>query len=155
VTAPTPTPEETAAAEAEHDGPKPIVKDGVLYVGLKLAHPLSREDAVTCGALVKKNYNVGNIIRVGREWGMAMIEQGRVQVDPTDRKAVQSALLINKRNQPLTADEIAALFPEVEASDIDPEAEVPGAGDADASGPAQVEARQSAASAPAKAGKRS
>lgn len=101
-----PTPEQNAD-ELLHDGPDPIEHNGVVYVGLKLAHPLSAEQVAVVQPLRVKDYNVGNTVRVTREWGLAMIEQGRVQVDPFDRAAVRAALFLNGRDQPLTLVEIA------------------------------------------------
>lgn len=114
------------------EGPQPTEKDGIVYVPLKLAHPLSKDQAAHVQAAVVKPYNVGNTIRVTREWGLAIIEGGFAQVDPIDRKAVRAALFLNAKDQPLTSEEIAALL-----------------GDAGTAVPARVEAQQSAADAPA------
>lgn len=115
--------------------PYEVTEDGVVYVGLKLAHPYAKEYAERVQAKDKKEYKVGDTIFVTREWGNAMIDGGYVQIDPTDKEARQAALFLNKRNQPLTSDEVAKQL---------------AGGDADAATPAPTEKPQSAADKSAK-----
>lgn len=85
----------------------PEVPEG--YVALKLAHPMPAniaEQVRVHGEV--KDYGVGEEIVVTRDYGLALIEAGRVQVDPHDRKNVRRVLGLNARMQPLTADELAA-----------------------------------------------
>lgn len=98
---------EPTAEQTEHDGPDPIERRGAVYVGLKLAHPLSEEQAARLRPLSVKAYTVGNTIRVTREFGEALIGAGYAQVDPENRQAVRAALFLNQRDQPLTMAEIA------------------------------------------------
>lgn len=145
--APTYTPWEITVAETATEQPYEITEDGVVYVGLKLAHPYSKVHAQRVRALKVTDYKVGETIYVTREWGNAMIEAGYVQVDPLDKQARQEALFLNRRNQPLTAKEMEEKF--AATGDDSDEAEdsaetetpnaAPGAPSPDAAVPAKME----------------
>jgi hypothetical protein len=122
------------ATETAEQPTHKVTDSGVVLVPLKLAHPFSEANAQRVQAEDVRDYEVGETIWVSREWGNALVDAGRVQVDPVDRKARQQALLLNRRNQPLTVKEIAARFGKGEDSD----AEVTNAGDADAAVAAKV-----------------
>lgn len=104
---PTPEPTQEQIEQALHDGPDPIERNGVVYVGLKLSNPLSAEQAAHMQALVTKPYSVGHTIRLQREWAGALIDAGYAQVDRENKAAVQAALYLNARNQPLSMAEVA------------------------------------------------
>lgn len=139
---------EITVAETASEQPYEVTEDGVVYVGLKLAHPYAKEYAARVQAKdPDKNYKVGDTIFVTREWGNALIEGGFVQIDPLDKQARQEALLLNRRNQPLTAKEmeekVAAAQPAADSEDSGegeaPQAD-PGEPGPDAATPAKVEA---------------
>lgn len=125
-------------------------EDGRVLVGLKLAHPLAEKFAARCQAEEVRDYAVGETIFVAREWGNALIDAGRVQVDPIDADARKTALLLNRRNQPLTAAELRQRKVAVNVGEADGEVGE-GGGDADAATPAKVEG--GAAATPASAGR--
>lgn len=122
-----------------------VVKDGVLYVGLVLAHPLSKEQAENVQAKDAKAYKVGQTVYVTREWGNAMVSGGWVQVDPQDKKAVREALLLNNRDQPLRRSELAARVAATAAAAEQEGGEDGSKPEPDAATPAAVEAPKSAA----------
>lgn len=122
------------ATETAEQSTHKVTDSGVVLVPLKLAHPFAEAHAARVQAEEVRDYEVGETIWVSREWGNALVDAGRVQVDPVDHKSRQSALLLNRRNQPLTVKEIEARLGKGEGSD----AEVTNGGDADAAVPAKV-----------------
>ena len=137
-------------AETEQETVK-VTEDGTVYVGLKLSHPYSAHYAAQARALEQKDYAVGETIYVLREYGNALIENGYVQVDPEDKQARREALLLNRRDQPLTLREIQARKTTPDVEQVDAEGAPVEGGDADAASPAKAEKQQSAADAPSKA----
>lgn len=123
-----------------------VTEDGRVLVPMVTAHPLAEQYAERCQADEIRNYGVGDTIFVSREWANALIDSGMVQIDPTDNKARQQALLLNRRNAPLTIREIEARVGAGETADGDSGA----GGDADAATPARAERHQSAADKSAK-----
>lgn len=109
-----------------------VTEDGTVYVPLKLAHPMAKVYAERARAKTVREYKVGDTIWVTREYGNALIDAGMVQIDPMDTQLRQSVLLLNRRNQPLTAKELA--------EKVD--------GDESAAVAASAEKQQSAADAP-------
>ena len=94
---------ETATKDTAQDPMLPQIVDGVVHIGLVLTHPLNKKDTARCQSLeAGKKLEVGDVIHVTREWGHALIEGARVQVDPQNLDAVRAALYLNKRDQPLT-----------------------------------------------------
>lgn len=113
-----------------------VTADGTVLVALALAHPYPKEYAERVRAEDIRDYAVGETIYVTREFGNAMIDAGMVQVDPIDADARRAALLLNRRNQPLTVKEIEAKEARAAGADDD---------DGDAARGAAAEKPQSAA----------
>lgn len=139
-----------AETETEQETVK-VTEDGTVYVGLKLANPYSARYAAAARALDIRDYAVGETIYLMREYGNALIENGYIQVDPEDKQARREALLLNRKDQPLTIREIAARRTTPEVEQVDGDGQPAEGGEAELSGPAKAEKQQSAADAPSKA----
>lgn len=89
----------------QHDE-QPEVPEG--HVALALANPMSAKVAEACRVHGEiRDYGVNEKIVVTRDYGLALIEAGQVQVDPHDRKNVRRVLGLNAKMQPLTDEELA------------------------------------------------
>lgn len=64
-------------------------------VSLKLAHPLTADQAAKVRAKTVKDYGAGDTIAVLREDAQAIISAGFAQVDPADADAVAKALKVD------------------------------------------------------------